>query len=66
MAIAVKLLTGAKNKRIWPSAHVIDAASKVKIVSNSRQAEVIVRSTHYQTLWTDKNLARNYSTTKLV
>ena len=36
------------------------------IASNSGQDEVITRSTHYQTLWTDKNLARNYSTTKLV
>ncbi len=38
----------------WPSTHVINAASFVKIASNSWQAEVIVRSTRYQTLWTDK------------
>jgi hypothetical protein len=44
----------------------IDEESFVKIARNSWQAKVIARSMHYQTLQTDKNLARNYSTTKLV
>ncbi len=33
-----------------PSTHIIDEASFVKIASNSWQAEVIARSTSYQTL----------------
>ncbi len=61
-----RILTSAKKTLFWPSTHVIDAASFVKIASNSKQAEVIRRSTRYQTLWTDKNSARNYSTMKLV
>ncbi len=60
------LLTSAKKIRFWPSTHVIDAANFVKIASYSGQAEVIARSMRYQTLWTDKILARNYRTTKLV
>jgi hypothetical protein len=32
------------------STHVINAASFIKIASNSWQAEVIARSTRYQTL----------------
>jgi hypothetical protein len=44
----------------------MDEESFVKIARNSWQAEVIARSTRYQTLQTDKNSARNYSTTKLV
>ncbi len=50
----------------WPSTHVIDEESFLKIASNSWQAEVIAHSTRYQTLWTDKNSARYHSTTKLV
>ncbi len=61
-----QILTNTKKIRFWPSTHGIDAASFVKIASNSWKAEVIARSTRYQTLWTDKNLARNHSTTKLV
>ncbi len=60
------ILTSAKTIWFWPSTHVIDEASFVKIASNSWQAEVIAHSRSYQTLWTDKNLARNHSTTKLV
>ncbi len=44
--------------RFWPSTHVIDAASFVKITSKSWQAEVIARSTLYQTLWTDKKFGK--------
>ncbi len=40
-----QILTSAKKIRFWPSTHVIDAASFVKIASNSGQAEVIARST---------------------
>jgi hypothetical protein len=36
-----------KDKIFRPSPHVIDAASFVKIASNSWQAEVIVRSMRY-------------------
>ncbi len=54
------ILTSVKKIWFWPSTHIIDEASFVKIASNSWQAEVIVRSTHHQTLWTDKNLARNH------
>ncbi len=61
-----RILNSTKKTQFWPSTHVIDAASFVKIASNSEQAEVITRSMHYQTLWTDKNLARNYITMKLV
>jgi hypothetical protein len=60
------ILTSPKKIQFWPSTDVIDAASLVQIASNSSQDEVIMRSTCYQTLWTDKNLARNYSTKKLV
>jgi hypothetical protein len=56
-------LTSAKKAQFWPSTHVIDAASFVTIVCNSRQAEVIAHSTRYQALWMDKKLARNYGTT---
>jgi hypothetical protein len=45
-----RILTSAKKKRFQPSTHVIDAASFVKIASNSWQAEVIAHSTRYQTL----------------
>ncbi len=61
-----RILTSAKKIQFWPSTHVIDEASFVKIASNSWQAEVIVRSMRYQTLWTDKNSTRYHSTTKLV
>ncbi len=61
-----QILTSAKKTRFWSSTDVIDAASFVKIASNSGQAEVITSSMRYQTLWTGKNLAKNYSTTKLV
>jgi hypothetical protein len=37
-----------------------------KIASNSRRAEDLARSTCYQALATDKNLPKNYDTTKLV
>ena len=60
------ILTSAKKIKFWPSTHVVDAASFIKIRSNSGQAEVITRSMRYQTLWTDKYSARNYSTTKHV
>ncbi len=60
------ILTSAKKIWFWPSTHVIDEASFVKIMSNSWQAEVIARSTSYQTPWMDENSARNHSTTKLV
>ena len=60
------ILTSAKKIRFWPSTHVIDEESFVKIASNSWQAEVIARSTRYQTLWADKNPARYHSTTKLI
>jgi hypothetical protein len=43
------ILTSKKKIRFWPSTHVIDEASFVKIVSNSWQAEVIAGSTSYQT-----------------
>jgi hypothetical protein len=45
-----QILTSTKKIRFQPSTHVIDKASFVKIASNSWQAEVIVRSTRYQTL----------------
>jgi hypothetical protein len=45
-----RILTSAKKIGFQPSTHVIDAASFVKITSNSWQAEVIARSTRYQTL----------------
>ncbi len=60
------ILTRAKKIRFWPSTHVIDEESFVKIARNSWQAEVIARSLRYQTLRTDKNSARYHSTTKLV
>jgi hypothetical protein len=69
LAVAVtnwRILTSTKKMQFWPSTHVIDAASFIKIVSNSWPAEVNARSTRYQTLWMDKNSARNHSTTKLV
>ncbi len=40
--------------------------SFIKIASNSGQAEDLARSTSYQALATDKNLPKNYNTTKLV
>ncbi len=43
------ILTSTKKIQFWPSTHVIDEASFVKIASNSWQAEVIARSTRYQT-----------------
>ncbi len=60
------ILTSAKKIQFWPSTHVMGEESLAKIASNSWQAEVIARSTCYQTLWTDKNLARYHRTTKLV
>ncbi len=60
------ILTSKKKIQFWPSTHVIDEASFIKIASNSWQAEVIERSTSYQTPWTDKNLVKNHSATKLV
>ncbi len=51
-------LTSAKKVRSWPSTHIINVASFVKIASNSGQAEVIARSTRYQTLWTDKKFSK--------
>ncbi len=42
--------TSAKKIRPRPSTHVINEESLVKIASNSWQAEVIARSTRYQTL----------------
>ncbi len=59
----IYLPTQCTNQR---KSYDIDEESFVKIARNSWQAEVIARSTRYQTLQTDKNLARNYSTTKLV
>jgi hypothetical protein len=44
------ILTSAKKIRFRPSTHVINEESFVKIASNSWQAEVIARSTRYQTL----------------
>ncbi len=61
-----QILFIAKKIQFWPSTHIIDAASFIQIASNSGQAEVITRLMGYQTLWTNKNLVRNYSTTKLV
>jgi hypothetical protein len=43
------MLTCEKKKRFLPSTHVIDEANFVKIASNSWKAEVIARSTRYQT-----------------
>jgi hypothetical protein len=43
------ILTSAKKIQFQPSTHVIDEASFVKIASNSWQADVIARSTSYQT-----------------
>jgi hypothetical protein len=45
-----QMLTSAKKIQFLPSTHVIDAASFVKIASNSWRAEVIARSMCYQTL----------------
>ncbi len=45
-----QILTSAKKDMILTSTHVIDAASFIKNASNSGQAEVIARSTRYQTL----------------
>jgi hypothetical protein len=45
-----RILTSAKKIRFQPSTQVINAASFVKIASYSWQAEVIARSTRYQTL----------------
>jgi hypothetical protein len=44
--------------QFWPSTHIIDAASFVKTTSNSWQAEVIARSTRYQTLQTDRKFGK--------
>ncbi len=44
------ILTSAKKIQFRPSTHIIDEESFVKIASNSWQAEVIARSTRYQTL----------------
>jgi hypothetical protein len=44
------ILTSTKKIRFRPSTHVINEESFVKIASNSWQAEVIARSTSYQTL----------------
>jgi hypothetical protein len=44
------ILTSAKKIRFRPSTHIIDKENFVKIASNSWQAEVIARSTRYQTL----------------
>jgi hypothetical protein len=60
------ILTSAKKIQFQPSTHVINEKSFVKIARNSWQADVIARSTRYQTLRMDKNSARNHSTTKLV
>ncbi len=60
------ILPSKKKIQFWPSTHVIDESSFVKIASNSWQAEVIARSTSYQTPQTDKNSARNHSATKLL
>jgi hypothetical protein len=43
------ILTSKKKIQFYPSTHVIDEASFVKIASNSWQAEVVARSTRYQT-----------------
>jgi hypothetical protein len=43
------ILISKKKIRFQPSTHVISEASFVKIPSNSWQAEVIARSTSYQT-----------------
>jgi hypothetical protein len=43
------ILTSEKKIGFQPSTYVIDAASFVKIASNSWQAEVIALSTSYQT-----------------
>ncbi len=51
----LEILLGLKSKQ-----------GDVLCARNSWQAEVIARSTRYQTLRMDKNLARNYSTMKLV
>jgi hypothetical protein len=40
--------------------------SFVKIASNSGRAEDLARSTSYQALAMDRNLPKNYDTTKLV
>ena len=64
--VSRQILTSQKKIRFWPSTDVIDAASLVQIASNIGQAEVITRSTCYQTLWMNINSVRNYSTTKLV
>ena len=53
-----QVLTSPKKIQIFPSTDVIDAASLVQFASNSGQNEVITHSARYQTLWTDKNLAR--------
>ncbi len=60
-----QILTSAKIQ-FWPSTHVVDAASFVKISRNSRQAKVITHSTGYQTLWADENSGQNCITTKSV
>jgi hypothetical protein len=44
------ILTSTKKIQFLPSTHVINEASFVKTASNSWQAEVIARSTSYQTL----------------
>jgi hypothetical protein len=43
------ILTSKKKIRFLPSTHIINEASYVKIACNSWQAEVIARSTRYQT-----------------
>jgi hypothetical protein len=43
------ILTSKIMIRFQPSTYIIDEASFVKIASNSWQAEVIARSTSYQT-----------------
>jgi hypothetical protein len=45
-----QILTSAKKIQFQPSTHIINAASFVKNVSNSGQAEVIAGSMCYQTL----------------
>ena len=59
------ILTSMKKIWFWPSTHAIDEESFVKIARNSWQAEVIARSTRYQTLQTDKNSRRYHARTKL-
>jgi hypothetical protein len=44
------ILTSAKKIRFRPSTHIINEESFLKIASKSWQAEVIARSTRYQTL----------------